>query len=140
MSNDVRWYHRGLALILGIFPAAFIYLSIVYEGPPDLQNLTVRLFLVLCIVYAILGGSFSLAKSTGGWRWGVWVSGPLLLLWAFLLFIFIIEGLPDFLNNFDNTLQYMRTFLFFAGLVTSACAAAKGTEWIQSERQVTVPD
>lgn len=68
-----------LALVTGILPGFFLVLNFMFS---DIIASSERgfSFLVVIVVYLILGAAFGLASSDVGWKWGIWLSLPAIIL------------------------------------------------------------
>jgi len=69
----------ALALIIGILPGFFLVFNFMFS---DIISLNERIlsFLIVIAAYLILGAAFGLAGSDIGWKWGIWISLPAVII------------------------------------------------------------
>ena len=134
------------AALLGVIPA-FVVLLTLFSDTPGLNSFSSFVWYALgqVVIVAALQGAFGvafgLAFPRSGWRWGIWLNVPILLL--------LILFLPIFLSNmamgdvdFRSTQTIVEDFLLFglfAGPPLAAClgayAGARARRHFSSEQE-----
>jgi hypothetical protein len=68
-----------IALGLGCVAAVFVVFNSIFSDVSSLEDRVATLILTI-VVYAVLGASFGAFLRVPGWRWGVWISLPAVVL------------------------------------------------------------
>ncbi|MHB1393754.1 MAG: hypothetical protein ACYCYE_11905 [Clostridia bacterium] len=68
-----------LAFLTGLLPGFFLVFKFMFSDVASVYERGLS-FLVVIIVYLVLGAAFGLAGHDNGWKWGIWLSLPATIL------------------------------------------------------------